>query len=489
MAFTVPICAGHNENAVAYFYTSAHNHNEVVYEAQHSGKNIWTPMACIKNYSLPINSITVEFEFDTSFFRLEGKSVYGNQYGFHTMSFGEKSMTVTGDAVMTDNGIMCFTPTFEDLIDLTGVPHTLSIKHAVITSTNPPSEDVIKSSAVFLYNGATLDDIPNDENDTAPPPPPPADYIDPIPGDVDWDGDVDIADFLILSDNWGKIGPIPTPLSERHQIVRDTITIYQTIEAPLKLPHPDIRIEGDGWRLPTHVLQATLEDVQGVFIANLMYPYDSDVAVRHDLDGPILRGHRAPDGAYIVGLDVHSEAQTVFQFAHEYTHIISGKRPTVERSKQLWLEEVIAMVGSHFALKQLSKKTPYFELYYQQDISDVQVPQNLGVWHQTNKALLEQNFWGWAHIREAAVVLLPIFEQHPKEAWNAVRYKDRGVDIYEEFFELYMNEWYRRTPPQWQFVVGKIIDQFGIARTSKPAKPATLTPEHPELLTSPKGND
>ena len=34
--------------------------------------------------------------------------------------------------------------------------------------------------------------------------------IEPIPGDIDLDGDVDFSDFLIFANNFGKSGPVPT---------------------------------------------------------------------------------------------------------------------------------------------------------------------------------------------------------------------------------------------------------------------------------------
>ena len=281
-------------------------------------------------------------------------------------------------------------------------------------------------------------------------------------GDFDRDGDVDFTDYLIFANNFGKSYTTQTKvphLDVVQIVVRDTLyrTITHTIRDTIteirlvnrELPRPEIRIEGGGWRLPRFELQAVLEDVRDVFSERLMYPYVSNIAVRHHLDGPFLRAHRTSDGSYIVGLDVHSAAQTIYQFSHEYTHIISGKRPTIGDSKQLWVEETICMIGTYFALKRLSEKWKnssdyndrnrgrYLESYYQQAIQDVQAPQNLQLWYQIHKTQLEQNPRWWPKIKEAALALFDIFEQHPDEAWNAIRYKDKGVEQYEEFFDLY----------------------------------------------------
>lgn len=44
-------------------------------------------------------------------------------------------------------------------------------------------------------------------------------HTDSIPGDIDRDGDVDFADFLLLAENFGKSGPVPIPF------VPDTVTV------------------------------------------------------------------------------------------------------------------------------------------------------------------------------------------------------------------------------------------------------------------------
>ena len=46
-----------------------------------------------------------------------------------------------------------------------------------------------------------------------------------IPGDLDLDGDVDVADFLIFVENFGKTGPVPTRPSNRI----DTVTVRDTL--------------------------------------------------------------------------------------------------------------------------------------------------------------------------------------------------------------------------------------------------------------------
>lgn len=478
LSLTSQIEAGHNADAIVYFYTSRDGHTESIYETQQNGKQKFAPMVCIKNFVLPINSIRFEFEFDPSIMQLTGEHTFLNQYGFNKRTYGSKSMEVTGNAIMPNSGIMCFTPDyFQPLIDVTGVPHTLSIKSAIVTSINPPSEDVIKSSAVFLYNGATLEDIPNSQDDQTPTTPN-YNYIDPIPGDLDMDGDVDIADFLIFTDNFGKVGPIPTPLSERQSVrtvtvtVRDTIEKIVTITDPQMFPRPNISLTPGGWHLPTSQMQQILEDVRDVFADRLVYPIDSNISVEYNEQGPLVKANRASDGSYIVWLAPFSPGQTIYQFAHEYGHILSGYVMNPPHIKQLWLEESLAVLASLFALKTLSVDPRYqssgLDFYYQLTVRDVSLPQNLSQWYQANKSQLEQNGRLWDKNTIVALSLLDIFELYPDDAWNAVKYKDRGTIYYDADFNVYMNEWHRRTPPQWQFVVREIMNSFGVAQAYKP---------------------
>ena len=56
--------------------------------------------------------------------------------------------------------------------------------------------------------------------------------VDPIPGDIDLDGNVSFSDFLILAGNYGKTGPKPSgggQVITRTVVVHDTITVLHTV--------------------------------------------------------------------------------------------------------------------------------------------------------------------------------------------------------------------------------------------------------------------
>lgn len=316
-----------------------------------------------------------------------------------------------------------------------------------------------------------------------------ADHI--AKGDLDGDGDVDFADFLLFVKNF------ESPHDQQERVIHtvdtvrvsrvDTFTVYQIVTQTVtetirdtvflsvgaKLPRPNIFVNSGGWGMPTSEMQTLLEDIRDVFADRLMYPLESNISVKYGDTGPSVAGHRASDGSYLVTLSSQGYSQTVYQFAHEYGHILSGYVANPPHTKQLWLEESIAVLASLFAIKTLSTTHPSrsieFQYYYQLLLRDVSVPQNLSQWYQNNKSQLENNPRLWDKNTIVAAALLDIFERYPNDAWNAVKYKDRGTIYYDTDFNIYMNEWYRRTPQRWQFVVAEIMNRFGIPRSSKPA--------------------
>ena len=85
-----------------------------------------------------------------------------------------------------------------------------------------------------------------------------ADVVEPIPGDLDRDGDVDFTDFLLFAQNFGQVGLPPSDPEPIVVVVRDTIrtqvqvTVRDTIETTTTVTVHD-----------TVVLGRTLREQQG----------------------------------------------------------------------------------------------------------------------------------------------------------------------------------------------------------------------------------
>ena len=98
-------------------------------------------------------------------------------------------------------------------------------------------------------------------------------------------------------------------------------------------------------------------------------------------------------------------------------------------------------------------------------INSVDVPADFAQWYRSNKRVLESDLRGRLtrdRQKIVAVSLLDIFEDHPNEVWNAIRYMNRGPIEVSADFGQYLNDWRKRTPLRWQFVVVKIMSRFEI---------------------------
>ena len=315
-----------------------------------------------------------------------------------------------------------------------------------------------------------------------------------LPGDLDGNGSVNYADLVIFTDNFGRTDGDtfnPNDLVEASLIptgsatlvtvtVYETITKYETINETA-LPRPDVVVKPGNWDLSVDEMDKLLEQVRDIFGDRLMYPFDSDITVEYKSpEGPKVLYNRAADGSYVVWLDVREgSAQPIFQFAHEYAHILANYRNSTPYQQQLWFEESIADLASLYALKEIQTiwrgssnqndqiNAWMVETYYDDLVKSASAPENLAQWYQVNKTQREADPYLRDENRSVALALFDIFEDHPDEAWNAVRYMNRGPVSVGRDFSLYLNDWRKRTPARWQFIVEEIMTRFGIQRSNK----------------------
>lgn len=331
--------------------------------------------------------------------------------------------------------------------------------------------------------------------------PAPAHHI--AQGDFDEDGDVD--DFLVFVRNFER------PKSQRtrvpHQVIvqKDTVTITRTIGR--EIPPQDITIRwGSAWgNTDQATLHSVFTSVQGVLSEPLLYAYDSAVHISHDVSGPIVLYERNARGDYQVLIDSEGTywGQQIFQFAHEYGHILSNYRWREGNDRQLWFEESIAAMASLYALRAISEKwktdAPSQSMHFYAlngsldsywgnlrdntphiNLSDVEFRQ----WYQDNRRELESDGYLRNKNRVVAWHLLDIFERNP-EAWNAVRYMNKGPLYKNDTLQSYLSDWHQRTPPLWQNIPREILNRFGLTLRPKPAQAS----KRPRPVASPKGQE
>ena len=162
-----------------------------------------------------IVGVAIIFEFDTSLMRLDRAE--NRAFSFAIPEMKGINLAHTTSVRLPPSGFLVRAE-FVTIADVTGQPFSISIESVTLSETTT-SSDIITSSNTIQFNGTTTSD-PDTGN-----------IVEPITGDLDLDGDVDFADFLLFSSNFGKTGPVPTstPTQPTDRIVTVTVTVRDTI--------------------------------------------------------------------------------------------------------------------------------------------------------------------------------------------------------------------------------------------------------------------
>lgn len=454
-----------------------------------------------KNITTELNDAQVNFDFDTRTLRLNrvletsfpsvGSADIdgsGNNVGFRL--YDGKGI---GDTRLNSSGFLaCFE--FVTLRDVTNIPFEIRIKDRDSWVRYSGTDWIYDKGISVSFNAsAQQQNIPRKNM---------------IPGDINGDGFVNYADLVIFTDNFGRNdGDTFNPnnlieasfASPNSPIV--TITIRDTIERLVEvivpsesLPKPNIHVIEGGWgtaRIST--LQTVFESSRDAIADNLMFPFNSDITVIHkEPEGPKILYNRRTDGDYEIWIDSENNrwSQQVFQFAHEYGHILSNYRDDYP-NPQLWFDEAISMIASIYVLETLAESwrtdppdgirnyriyAPNFKSYvdgigdYLGVSKDFVSGVNLSRFYRDNKRSFESDYSGGNTRLQQYIVamkLIDIFKDSPNIAWNAITYLNKGHVRVNNDFRDYLNDWRKRTPKQWQSAVDKIMSRFDINRATK----------------------
>ena len=462
----------------------------------------------VKNATPSFYSIRLSLDYDKSLVEPTGFSgshyskngwidefsdLYGTYDTYHRG--GPRYGTLNSDGYLVTLG-------FATISDVTDVEFTIGISKFEIqdTADNTDNIDTFNVDNIFIAFNHQNPFPPPTSSNPLPQTQIPIVRKNMLPGDLDGDGTVSVADFLIFTDNFGRTDGDtfnPNDLVEITAIpISTTVTVYDTITHYVTeaititdLPRPRIIVEPGGWDMSVSDMRVLLEDVRDVFADRLLYPFDSHITVQYKSpEGPKVLYNRASDGSYIVWLEVREGyGQPVFQFAHEYGHLLSNYRDSSPYGQQVWFEESIAALASLFALKTLQTewtnsgdptslyKAGHVGSYLNLEFGGISRPPNFAQWYRNNRTQLEAN----PHLRDksdiVAVELLDIFDRYPNDAWNAVRYMNRGPTRNGRDFSLYLNDWRKRTPQRWQYIVEEIMSRFEIQRSNKSGSSAIFS--------------
>ena len=315
-----------------------------------------------------------------------------------------------------------------------------------------------------------------------------------LPGDVNGDGRVDFADFVVLAQNFGRtdggsFDPDVGPVTIR-DTVRVTNTVYVQPEKMLSNIRVDIPIE-------RHRIAHELyyKAIQKFMTESIYFPFDSDIVIEPSEGPGILYHQRNDDGTFSMGLQEVKRESTGLEvlrnlnlFTHEYTHLLAQHWVTRENYKTTWFEEAIAQTFVLYTLRTLRDRLKadkafretwnfngyavggYLNARLSQDWIERSIPgqrmsrNDFIAWYGTMEIILVQDPRNFVNINMIAHNLVDIFEKDP-EAWNAIRYMAAyGPYAWEHDpnFWTYVKGWYLRTPQRWQQYVVAVADRFGI---------------------------
>lgn len=293
-------------------------------------------------------------------------------------------------------------------------------------------------------------------------------------GDVNGDGTVDFADFIALAENFGKTdGAVfdPSSCADTAQVV-----VLDTIE----VTHlPTVTVEWATWPVDRNTVQSICEWTVKAFSEWIVHSLDSDIVVQQNASGPKVLYNRDSTGRHIVWLNVPSDIsrdlainKILYQFAHEYTHILSNYYQT-RNSASGWFEETIAVLGSLCAFNRITTEINkpetrgwgrhiWLDYAIRSEPGHTMEIHQFRQWFADNLSQLRSNCCHRSLNSMVAHQIFDYFRRRP-ETWNIIRYMTYHGPVSwssNQDFSTYLYAWYLRTPKRWQYHVLYIAQRF-----------------------------
>ena len=198
---------------------------------------------------------------------------------------------------------------------------------------------------------------------------------------------------------------------------------------------------------------------------------------------PLAEYAKGPEGEYVVYLSAKGRqwSQHAYQFAHEFTHILSNYERNGERlvRRNQWFDESLCEAASLFTLRRLGATWlkgeiipyPHWQPYgtaLQAYVRDLlaqphrawPAKSHFADWYRVNAEALGRNPYQRERDELVAGMLLPLFEEYP-ETWGTISYLNLEESDATGSFEQYLANWRRNTPEQERPLVERIIELFG----------------------------
>ncbi|MCK5829785.1 MAG: hypothetical protein KAH20_05740 [Methylococcales bacterium] len=250
---------------------------------------------------------------------------------------------------------------------------------------------------------------------------------------------------------------------------------------------PVIKAVGGGWETAgVHNIEAItlssarslLENIPGISLDPILLTNKGEFG-----PPPIVYFNRGPNNEYNVDVSVGGArwAQLVYQFSHEFMHIVSNYGNTPGDANQ-WFEEALCETAAMHSVNRLSevwKTNPPFESlqgysqlmenYFNDFIlNEVEKAKTeffkpgdtIATWYQREKQSLRDDAGQRNKNRIIANEIFLFFSESP-DRWRSVKYLNLGNSGGDISLEAFLEEWKNNSPDDLKYVAETISGWFG----------------------------
>lgn len=212
-----------------------------------------------------------------------------------------------------------------------------------------------------------------------------------------------------------------------------------------------------------------LENIPGVSL--------DPVLLENSSAGPITLFERGSNNEYQVKVNIGGTfwAQFVYQFSHEFMHILSNYGGTENDANQ-WFEEALCEAASIHAVQRLAivwetnpplphlqSFAPSMQDYYENLIAEphryLQSGDSLASWYQREQTSLRADAEQRNKNEVVGTKIYQFFEESP-DRWRAVRYLNIANANSQISLEQYLNDWRDQLPEDLKYVAETISGWF-----------------------------
>lgn len=256
----------------------------------------------------------------------------------------------------------------------------------------------------------------------------------------------------------------------------------------------------------TKNLESLLMRSAEVINDTLRVPFNGEIKVENHGDGPMVRSREALDklralrqdgknirtaikGPFCIFLDTgprftNDWRQIVYQFAHEFCHILTAFEDVTHDNPNAWFHEAICELASGYVLLEwqvsgypasdyweeqvkIARDDQEVRSYWEDEKGNISVSLNEWLEKHEDQPQKQLDSYGWwnageetqkwrNHFMYVARVLLPIFIEDPS-GWNAIRKLPASRGMLKE----YLQDWHKQVDDADKEFVKKVASKFG----------------------------